>query len=460
MGSTEEFDLADVLRRYGPERYDLHRAHLNPQLPRMLHAIGFDRVYTSAEGAYLYDDEGRDYLDMLAGFGVYALGRHHPVIRKAMHDVLDAGLADLTQFDAPALAGPLATRLLAHAPHLQRVYFGNSGTEAVEAALKFARYFTGRGRILYCTHAFHGLTTGSLSVNGARDFRRGFGPLLPDTAIPLGDLDALHRELRRGDVAGFLVEPVQGKGVAVSPPGFLAEAHDLLRKHGALLIADEVQCGLGRTGRFFGFQHDGVQPDLIATAKALSGGYVPVGATLGREDIFAKVYSSMDRVLVHDSTFGSNNQAMAAGLATLHVLEHEDVIENARVVGSELTRRLTELMDRYEMLGEVRGRGLMIGIEFCRPETRRLKAHWRALQLARKGLFTQTVVHALFHRHRILTQVSGDHIEVIKLIPPLIIGEREVDRFMAAFTDVMDDAHEGLRLTRDFGRSLLAGTRP
>jgi ornithine--oxo-acid transaminase len=459
MGSTEEFDLAEILRRRGPHRYDLHRAYLNPQLPRMLRAIGFDRIYTRAEGAYLYDEQGRDYLDMLAGFGVFALGRHHPTVRKALHDVLDASLADLTQFDAPPLAGPLAERLLAHVPHLQRVYFGNSGTEAVEAALKFARYYTGRGRILYCAHAFHGLTAGSLSVNGARDFRKGFGPLLPDTAVALGDLDALERELRRGDVAGFLVEPIQGKGVAVSPPGFLTAAAELLHRHGALLIADEVQCGLGRTGTFFAFQHDGVQPDLVATAKALSGGYVPVGATLGREDIFAKVYSSLDRVLVHDSTFGSNNQAMAAGLATMHVLEHEDVIENARVIGAELKRRLSALVDRYELLGEVRGRGLMIGIEFRRPGSMRLRAHWHALQLARKGLLAQTVVHALFHRHRILTQVSGDHIEVIKLIPPLIIGEREVDRFIAAFTDVMDDAHRGLRLTRDFGRTLVGGTR-
>jgi ornithine--oxo-acid transaminase len=460
MGEDEPFDLREVLRARGSERYELHRKHLNPQLPRMLHAIGFDRVYTSAEGAYLYDDAGRDYLDMLAGFGVYAVGRHHPVVRKAMHDVVDLGLADLTQFDAPPLAGPLAEALLARVPHLQRVYFSNSGTEAVEAGLKYARYFTRRKRIVYCDHAFHGLTAGSLSVNGARDFRKGFGPLLPGTAIPFGDLDALERELRRGDVAGFLIEPIQGKGVAVSPPGFLQGAQRLLREHGALLIADEVQCGLGRTGEFFAFQHDGVEPDLVATAKALSGGYVPVGATLGREEIFARVYSSMDRVLVHDSTFGSNAQAMAAGLATLHVLEAEDVIENARTVGAELMRRLVELADKYELIGDVRGRGLMIGIEFRAPaSSMKLRTHWRALQLARKGLFAQTVVHALFHRHRILTQVSGDHIEVIKLIPPLIIGEREVDRFITAFDDVLADAHRGGRLTREFASSLLANVR-
>ena len=459
MDPADRFDLLDVVARRGPERYALHRRLLNPQLPRMLHAIGFDKHYARGEGAYLYDADGHDYLDMLAGFGVFALGRHHPVVRQALHDVLDAGLADLTQFDAPPLAGPLAEVVLAKAPHLDRVYFGNSGTEAVEAALKFARYATGRNRIIYCEHAFHGLTAGALSVNGAADFRAGFGPMLPGAQIPFGDLAALERELNRGDVAGFIVEPIQGKGVAVSPPGFLPAAHELLRKHKALLIADEVQCGVGRTGDFFAYEHDGVEPDLIATAKALSGGYVPIGATLGLDWVFQKVYSSMDRVLVHDSTFGSNAQAMAAGLATMHVFETEGIVDNARKVGELLQSRLTELVDRYELLHEVRGRGLMIGIEFGRPKSLKLRASWLALQGARKGLFAQTVVHALFHRHRILTQVSGDHVEVIKLIPPLIIGEREVDRFMTAFIDVMDDAHSGSGLMWDFGKSLIKQSR-
>jgi ornithine--oxo-acid transaminase len=220
-----------------------------------------------------------------------------------------------------------------------------------------------------------------------------------------------------------------------------------------------VQCGLGRTGDFFAFQHEGVEPDLVATAKALSGGYIPVGATLGRDWIFNKVYSSMDRVLVHDSTFGSNAQAMAAGLATLHVFEQDGVVDNARKIGELLQSRLSELVGRYELLREVRGRGLMIGIEFGRPSSWKLRTQWTALQAARKGLFAQTVVHALFHRHRILTQVSGDHIEVIKLIPPLIIGEREVDRFVDGFIDVMDDAHRGSGLTWDFGKTLVKQSR-
>lgn len=450
------FDLGKLLAERASERYDLHTRHLNHQLPRMLHTIGFDKVYERAEGAYFWDDEGQDYLDMLAGFGVMGLGRHHPVVRKALHDVLDADLADLTRFDCQPLPGLLAERLLAHAPHLDRVFFGNSGTEAVETALKFARFVTGKPRVLYCAHAFHGLTTGSLSVNGEDGFRKGFAPLLPDTAIEMGDLDALERELARGDVAGFVVEPIQGKGVHETPPGFLRAAQELLHRHKALLIVDEVQTGLGRTGDFFAYQHeDGVEPDLVCVAKALSGGYVPVGATLGKDWIFKRVYSSMDRVLVHSASFGSNAQAMAAGLAVLAVMEDEEVVANARRTGELLRDRLAALVDRYELLHDVRGRGLMIGIEFGRPSSLGLRSRWAMLQTARKGLFAQMVVVPLLRRHRILTQVSGDHLEVIKLIPPLIIGEREVDRFVEAFTAVMDDAHEGGGLMWEFGRTLV-----
>jgi ornithine--oxo-acid transaminase len=454
--SGSSFDLNALLTERSAERYQLHEQYLNHQLPKMLHTIGFDKVYTRAEGAYFYDQDGNDYLDMLAGFGVMGLGRHHPVIRKALHDVLDADLADLTRFDCPPLPGLLAERLLRHAPHLDRAFFANSGAEAVETAIKFARYATGRPRVLYCDHAFHGLTTGALSVNGEDGFRKGFAPLLPDTAVPLGDLGALRRELAKGDVAALIVEPVQGKGVLAPPPGYLAEAQALLHRHKALLIADEVQTGLGRTGEFFGYQHEaGVEPDLVAVAKALSGGYVPVGATLGKDWIFKKVYSSMDRVLVHSASFGSNAQAMAAGLATLAVMEDEDVLGNVRRTGDLLRERLAELVDRYELLHEVRGRGLMVGIEFGRPKSLKLRGGWTMLQAARKGLFAQMVVVPLFQRHRILTQVSGDHLEVIKLIPPLTIGEAEVDRFVDAFTEVMDDAHRGSGLMWDFGRTLI-----
>lgn len=449
------FDLPALLAQRAGQGYELQDQYLKPHLSRMLHVIGFDKVYEKAEGGYLYDADGNRYADFLTGFGVFGMGRNHPVIRKALHDLLDSEVADLVQFDCALLPGLLAERLLAKTPGLDRAYFCNGGTEAVETALKFARYATGKHRILYCDHAFHGLTLGALSVNGSAEFRRGFDPLLPDSRIPLGDLDALARELRKGDVAGLLVEPIQGKGVHLSPPGFLAAAEKLLHSHGAVLICDEIQTGLGRTGRFLAYQHEDVQPDIVTVAKALSGGFIPVGATLAKDWIFQKVYSSMDRTFVHDSTFGHNAAAMTAGLATLAVIDDEHLTDNAGRTGEALMSALAEMTGAYEMLGEVRGRGLMIGLEFCKPRSLTLRTGWNMLQAARHGLFAQMIVVFLFQRHRILTQVAADHDEVIKLLPALTIGETEVKLFCDAFADVMDDASHGSGLMWDFGRSLI-----
>jgi ornithine--oxo-acid transaminase len=450
-----EFDLPGLLAAHRDDGYELYGRYLNPQQPRVLHAIGFDQVYERAEGAYLYDTDGHQYADFLAGFGVFAAGRNHPVIRQALHDALDLQLADWTQFDCGPLPGLLAERLLAKAPGLDRVFFCNSGTEAVESALKFARFATGRGRVVYCDHAFHGLTTGSLSVNGSAEFREGFGPLLPGTSVPLGDLDALAAELRRGDVAALIIEPVQGKGVHMPPPGFLTAAAELLHSHGALLICDEVKSGFGRTGKFFAYQHEGVVPDIVTVAKALSGGFVPVGAMLAKGWIFDRVYSSMDRVMVHSTTFKGGVLAMAAGLATLAVLEEEGLVENAARTGEALRAALTSMAERYDVLADVRGRGLLIGLEFDKPSSLRARASWNMLQKARVGLFAQMVVVALFQRHRILTQVSGDHMEVINLIPPLMIGDTEVKLFTEAFGEVMEDASRGGGLIWEFGRTLV-----
>lgn len=450
------FDLKTVMDERRGQGAALWARHLNPQVPRVLHSIGLDRRYERASGSWLYDAEGQRYLDLLAGFGVFGVGRNHPVVIDALRSVLSGELADMVQMDAPLLPGLLAERLLQKAPGLERVYFGNSGTEAVEAALKFARYATGRPRVIYCEHAYHGLTAGSLSVNGSEDFREGFAPLLPDTRVPFGDLDALDRQLRAGDVAAFLIEPIQGKGVHIAPRGYLKAAQDLVHEHGALLICDEVQTGVGRTGTFFAYEAEGVQPDLVTVAKAISGGFVPVGATLATKSVFDKVYSSMDRMLVHDSTFGGNAMAMAAGLASLAVMDDEGLIDNAAKTGARLLGALEDLAGRYEFIADVRGRGLMIGIEFGRPQSLRLRSAWRALRTARVGLFAQVVVGALFERHRILTQVAGDHMDVIKLLPTLTIGDEEIDYFLAGFEDVMDAIHSSSGPIWHFGRGLVA----
>ena len=448
------FDLPGLLSARAGEGADLWARYLNPQTAKVLRSIGLDRQWVRAEGPYLWDNSGNRYLDWLAGFGVFGLGRNHPVVRKAIHDVLDADLADMVKMDTPLLAGLLGEALIKRAPYLDRVYLCNSGTEAVETALKFARCASGRPRVLYCSHAYHGLTAGSLSVNGASDFREGFGPLLPGTLIPFGDLDSLRRELRAGDVAALIIEPVQGKGVQVAPPGYLAEAARVLHEAGALLICDEVQCGLGRTGRFFGFEHDGVEPDLVTVAKTLSGGVAPIAATLGTERIFAKVYSNMTRVLVHDTTYSHNNTGAAAGLAALAVLEDEGLIENAARQGAKLAEALREAAADYEFITDIRGRGLMIGIEFGRPQSLRLRARYSPLSAARKGLFTQMVVCALFEQHRILTQTAGDHMDVLKLLPPLGTTDADIEWFMSGFRAIMDSVSGSSRQIWHFAKGL------
>jgi ornithine--oxo-acid transaminase len=437
------FDIGKELADRAGESFSLHEKYLNPQMVRVLKTIGFDRHYVRAEGPYLFDKAGTRYLDLLAGFGVFALGRNHPTVKKAMVDILGADLPNLVQMDVSLLSGLLAERLLAQIPHQEKVFFCNSGTEAVEAAIKLARAATRRSKLVFCDHAFHGLTMGALTINGDASFRDGFGPLLPDAArVPWNDLEALEAALAGNDVAAFFVEPIQGKGVNLPSPGYLREAARLCKRHGALFVADEVQTGLGRTGRFLAIEHDDVDPDLVLLAKALSGGFVPVGAVVGKKWIFDRMFDRMDRAVVHGSTFGKNNLAMAAGLATLAVLEDEGLVENAARRGDRLLRRLAALVAKYELLKEVRGRGLMVALEFGAPRSLGLRAAWSVLEKATKGLFCQTVIIPLFSRHHILAQVAGHEMYVIKLLPPLCLSQADEDWIVEAFDDVIADCHK------------------
>jgi ornithine--oxo-acid transaminase len=450
------FDVAKVLKERHGENFTLHSDLLNPQLARVLKTLGFDRFYVRGEGCYLYDDKGDQYLDFLAGFGVYALGRSHPAIKQALHQAIDLDLPNMVQLDCALLPGLLAEQLVARAHEgIRRVYFCNSGTEATESAIKFARRATGRPRVLFCDHAFHGLTTGSLALNGGKEFKEGFGPLLPGaTQVPFGDIDALAAELRRGDVAAFVAEPIQGKGVNVASDAYWQGAQALCRKHRTLLVADEVQVGMGRTGKFFAHEHYGLEPDIITISKALSGGYVPVGAVMCTDKVFMSVYSSLERAMVHSTTFGRNQLAMVAGLATLDTFEQEGIVEHTRETGEAFEAALAPLVERYEMLHAVRGKGLMLGLVFGKPESRSLRVRWNALEAVRTALFSQMVVVPLFHRHRILTQVAADNMNVIKLLPPLVAGQQEVDYFVAALDDVLRDAHHGSGLLMEFGTTM------
>jgi len=438
------------------DRYALHTRHLNEQMVRLLKAIGFDRAYQRGKGQYLYDRDGQQYLDLLSGWGVFALGRNHPVVRNTLKKVLDSDFPNLVQMDVSALAGVLAERLLRYVPYLEKVFFANSGTESVETSLKFARAATGRDGIVYCSHAFHGLTYGSLSVNGDEIFRSGFGPLLPGCIeVPFNDLVALERALASKTIAAFIVEPIQGKGVTVPADDYLGSALELCHKHGTLFIADEIQTGLGRTGRFLACEHWGIEPDIVLLSKSLSGGHVPVSAVLTRKWIFDKVFDRMDRAVVHGSTFAKNDLAMAAGLATLEVIESEGLMQNAQRTGARLLATFERTIQRHELVKEVRGKGLMIGIEFGAPRSLTLKASWNLLETANSGLFCQLIVIPLLKEHRILSQVAGHGNHTIKLLPSLIITDEDCDWIERSFEAVISDAHRVPGAIWSLGKTLV-----
>jgi ornithine--oxo-acid transaminase len=436
-------DIAELFETHESERFNLHSRSLNEQMVRVLRTIGYDVGFCKGSGQYLYDRKGDRYLDMLSGFGVFALGRNHPAIRDALKSVLDADLPNLVQMDVSTLAGVLAQRLLALVPHLDKVFFANSGAESVEAAMKFARAATGRSGIAYCSHAFHGLTYGALSLNGDEVFRRGFEPLIPDcVCVPFNDLAALDKVLSTRRIAAFVVEPIQGKGVILPDEDYLRGVQDLCRRYETLFIADEIQTGIGRTGKFLAGEHWDIEPDMVLLAKALSGGHVPVGAVMMRKWIFDKVFNRMDRAVVHGSTFSKNDLAMAAGIATLEVLKAERVTENAARTGERLVRELSAMHERYELLKNVRGKGLMIGVEFGAPSSLKLRASWSMIEAASKGLFCQLITIPLFKEHKILTQVAGHGSHTIKLIPSLTINDADCDWIVRAFDEVIADSHK------------------
>jgi ornithine--oxo-acid transaminase len=436
------YDIADLFARRERDRYTLHLRHLDEQMVKLLRTIGYDVRFCRGNGQYLYDREGARYLDLLSGFGVFAIGRNHPALREALKSVLESELPNLVQMDVSTLAGILAERLLARVPYLDKVFFANSGAESVEAAIKFARAATRRSGIVYCEHAFHGLSYGALSLNGDDTFRGGFGPLLPDCVrIPFNNLFALEKVLRPRMMAAFIVEPIQGKGVNMPDENYLKSAAELCRRYGTLFVVDEIQTGLGRTGRFLAIEHWDVEPDMVLLAKSLSGGHVPVGAVLTKKHIFEKVFDRMDRAVVHGSTFGKNDLAMAAGIATLDVLTSEGLIENAARTGDYLMRGVAAMSVRYELLREIRGKGLMIGIEFGSPKSLKLKASWNVLEAASSGLFCQLITIPLFRDHKILSQVAGHASHTIKLLPALVISNADCDWILNAFDSVIADGH-------------------
>jgi acetylornithine/succinyldiaminopimelate/putrescine aminotransferase len=473
--SAAEFDLKSILQANSTNALELFEEFINPSFAAVLKTIGFDAKYVRGQGAYLYDDRGNRYIDCLGGYAVFAAGRNHPTIRKALKDAMDMDLPNLPGVGTFRVAGLLAREIASLAPRnprtgeaLDMVWFASGGGEAIDAAIKHARAVTGRERLVYCTRAYHGLTFGSLSVTGNEEFRDGFGAMLQSTEVPFNDAVALERELAKGDVAAFIVEPIQGKGVNVPSDGYLKAVRDLCTKHGTLFILDEIQAGMGRTGMWWAAEHFGMcgpssnfasaantwAPDIMVIAKALSGGYIPTSALLTTKTIHSKVFSSMNNCSRIQNTFSMNDLSMVAGLASIHVLKNERLIENARDVGVHLMRGLQALASKYELVKEVRGKGLMLAIEFARPKSFLLAQAWDLLHKLDPSLFCQSMILPLMSDHKVLAQVAGHRLDVIKLIPTLVLSKQDADDIIRALDICIANCHKFPGPTWEVGKKL------
>ena len=436
------FDIKSILHSVGPTAGSGYATHLNPRFYDLLKLTGFDRRFVRAEGPYLFDESGTRYLDAIGGYASVALGRNHPVITDAITQLLEVGVPSLVQWETSPLAVAAAIELKRMCGRSSdHVFFVNSGTEAVEGAIKFTRAATSRPGLVCCENAFHGLSLGSLSMTDGTWLRRGFGPFLPNvTRIPFNDLTALETALAGNDVAAFFVEPIQGKGVVVPDEGYLREAAAICTNAGTLLVADEIQTGLGRTGAMLHTARDGCAADLVLVSKALSAGIVPVGAILARPGVLDKVFDSVDRSVAHSSTFREAPLAMTIALAAMHVIEHEDLAARSERIGSLLKEGLEALAVELGTIAEVRGRGLMIGVEL---DLQALSRSIPGLGSMQATLIAQACVIRLLEDHHVLVQASSRVSPVIKLVPPLVIDETDVAWIIEAFRATLTSLASG-----------------
>ena len=422
----------------------LYQDRVNPQWVRLLDVLQMNARYTRCEGTELFTDDGRLILDFLSGYCVHNVGHNHPAVIAAIREELESCGPAMIQTHVAERAGELAEKLCQRAGgKLTKAFFASSGSEGIEAAIKLARAYTGRAGLLYADGAFHGLTCGALSLMGDSFWREGFGPMLPGTeAIPFDDLDALEKKLSTKKFAAFIVEPIQSEaGIRVPHPRYFRAAQDLCRSYGTLLVLDEVQTGMYRTGPFLAAQRYAVQPDMVVLAKAMSGGLIPVGAVLMTDGVYDATYGSLRRAIIHTSTFSENGLAMRAALATLEVLEREKLGDRALEMGHNLQERLAETLRGYEMVKDVRGEGLLLGIEFAAPKTLRLRIPFEAFMRIHPAMFGQIVVMRMFRDHGILTQICGNNFTVLKVAPPLVVNEGQIEEFVAAIADVAELAH-------------------
>ncbi|MDE2028377.1 MAG: aspartate aminotransferase family protein [Candidatus Omnitrophica bacterium] len=424
---------------------DTYATYVNPQWVKLMDLLEMNVQYEHCTGAELLTKDGRRILDFLSCNCVMNMGHNHPAIIQAVKSELDLRGPTMLPNHVPPMAGLVAEKLCHQAGgKLHRVYFCSSGSEGIESVIKFARAHTKRSGIIHAQGSFHGLTCGALSLMDNHFWKGSFGPFLPDVStVSFNDLEALETKLAARTAAAFIVEPIQAEaGVRLPQENYLREAQRLCERYGTLFVLDEVQTGMWRCGPFLAAQHYGVEPDMVVLAKALSGGLVPIGAVLMSEKISNSVFGSIERCMIHTSTFSENALGLRAAAASLDVLERERLGEKGRIQGEKLRHKLSGALTGFEMVKEIRGLGMMTGIEFQAPRRFGIKVSFETFKAIHPGMFGQVLVMRLFADHGIIAQICGNNFMVLKITPPLIITDEQIDHFVTSIKTVLRQMHD------------------
>lgn len=447
----------DALKLNRSQVRENYKEYVNSNFVSMLSMLQFDKLFVKAKGVSVWDSDGNEYLDFLGGYGALNLGHNPDEIYEAIEKVKD--LPNILQAAVNDFPGALAYDLALVTPgDLKRSFFCNSGAEAVEGALKLAKIASGKHKIVYCKNSFHGKSAGALSVTGREKYQKYFKPLVPDTVqVKYGDADALEDALKGKDVAAFIVEPIQGEGGVIVPhDGYLKEVRELTTKYDAYLIFDEVQTGFGRTGKMFACEHENVVPDIMCLAKSLGGGVMPIGAYIAKDDVWKRGYGTMDRCLLHTSTFGGNTLACAAGITAIKLILDKNLPEAAKEKGEYFLSRLKELKEKHKLIKDVRGKGLMIGVEFNQPEGGIIdKLSGGAVSRLSNEYLGSLVAGELQNKHHIITAYTLNNPNVIRFEPPLIVTKEQLDRVVEALDEIMTRSGSLLGMTLSSAKTVI-----
>ncbi len=450
---SELISLEEALSVSREELKRKHREYVNPAFQKMLGYLGFDKKFVQAKDTKVWDASGETYIDFLGGYGSLNLGHNPEEVYRAIDQV--RSMPNILQSSLGILNASLAENLALLTPgKLRHSFFCNSGAESVEAAIKLARKVTGKSDIISAKGSFHGKTMGALSVSGREKYKQGFEPLLDGCKqVSFGDLEQLERALNH-QVAAVLLEPIQGEGGVIIPPeGYLSKARELCDRYKALLIIDEIQTGLGRTGKIFASQWEDVTPDILCLAKSLGGGVMPIGAMVTTSEHWQKAYGSMDSALLHTSTFGGNTVASAAAIQALNSLVENELAEAAKEQGTYLLDGLASLAGKHSLIKEVRGKGLLVGIEFHLPEKDVLNKISKGMvsQMGREytGAF---VAERLLNEYQVITAYTLNNPNVIRLEPPLTITREELDYALNCIEDLVKKYQNFYRLAFSSGK--------